>query len=170
MSSLPAWVLLAISLATNDEPVTLDRVISAADAVNHSVLNAEEIESAFRALTSVGLITPGGAQVALTLKGEALTKAAQLDAAEPGSWMSQLNILEKMILQLPSIPLTEQQESRLPSKADAESAIQAYIAKGHVVGPSELHALQERLIAKAAAQQPLGQKVVAAITRLLRGQ
>ena len=173
MNSLNAWVLLSISLAARDKRATLDLVVGAADAVNHSVLTPEEIQSAFRALTSKGLIAPDGNLVSLTPSGSQLLNTVLSGKLEGGPWMTQVSALIEPLAKLPAAPLPQDQESSLPTSEEAETAVRTYLGRAQQtmgVSADALHAIQAKLVAQATTPRPLVQRLVASLSRLLGRQ
>lgn len=51
------WLLIAIYYAARNKATTLDNVIAAADAINHAILNFEELSSGLVRLQEHGFIT-----------------------------------------------------------------------------------------------------------------
>src|SRR5439155_4967044 len=72
---LDAWVFVAIADAM-DEPISrLANVLGSADAYNHDIPRAREIEHAVRDLSRAGLVQADGLSPMLTSKGRGMWNA-----------------------------------------------------------------------------------------------
>jgi hypothetical protein len=63
-----AWLLLAISLAGQPGPATLEKIIAAGDRINFAIFKPDELESGLVRLTEAGYITEKAGSFSLTDK------------------------------------------------------------------------------------------------------
>ena len=63
-----AWLLLAISLASQRAPATLESIIAAGDVINFAIFNPDELESGLVRLTEAGYIVDNEGSFSLTEK------------------------------------------------------------------------------------------------------
>lgn len=76
-ATVASWVLLALGSTAREGDVPLDRVIGAADAINHAVLLHGELELAVQILEANGLISASGTTLRLTEAGRSELKLAE---------------------------------------------------------------------------------------------
>ena len=63
-----AWLLLAVSFASQRGPATIETIIAAGDGINFSIFKADELESGLVRLTESGYITNSAGSFSLTEK------------------------------------------------------------------------------------------------------
>ncbi|MCU0975952.1 MAG: hypothetical protein MUC71_06505 [Steroidobacteraceae bacterium] len=97
------WFLTALGRCAAAGPCALSEVIAAADAIDHSVMNFEEVSSAMVRLERHGLITVDAAPLRLgcTDKARALLASAQDAHADP---LEACRALEKALGARPWMP------------------------------------------------------------------
>ncbi|HEX6873992.1 MAG TPA: hypothetical protein VF163_23065 [Micromonosporaceae bacterium] len=104
-----AWVLAAIMMTAGDEGAALSRVVAAADAINHAILMAEEVEPAVRRLLGVGLIAVLDRRYHLTGAGRILAEQCR---------GGMLDLVDDLLGRLALIPVREQVWSLEPGELD----------------------------------------------------
>ncbi len=72
-----AWLLLAIGLASETGPATLETIIAAGDRINFAIFTADELESGLVRLRDAGYIVGGVSSFALTEKSKTLSESLQ---------------------------------------------------------------------------------------------
>lgn len=72
-----AWLFLAIGYANEKGESSLARVIGVADAIQHSVLNWEEVDGGLFRLGAAGYVIVRGGKVSLTQQGRTVLEGLQ---------------------------------------------------------------------------------------------
>lgn len=91
-ATVASWVLLAVG-AMNGTNALLDRVIAAADSINHAVLLHGELELAVQILEGSGLVSASGSTLRLTDAGRSELKLAESRYWDE-SWIKLRNRIE----------------------------------------------------------------------------
>ena len=75
-----SWIFLALAMASDESPTTLNGIIGVADGINHAIPTHKELQNAFGWLSKQGLISKKGKKYQLTNKGLALYKEASAES------------------------------------------------------------------------------------------
>jgi hypothetical protein len=67
-----SWILLAIDMVAQTAPASLDKIIGAADALNHAIPLHTELQTAIGWLIQESLVTQQGKDYGLTSRGKDL--------------------------------------------------------------------------------------------------
>ena len=74
-----AWLLLAIGVASESGPATLEKVIAAGDRINFAIFKVDELESGLVRLAQAGYIVGNAGSFSLTDKVKAHAELFQAD-------------------------------------------------------------------------------------------
>src|ERR1700733_428399 len=82
-ATMYSWILLSIELASGKSPAPLERIIAAADALNHAIPTQKEINEAIGWLMQKGFISEQEKKYNLTEQGRDLLIEIHLQAPKP---------------------------------------------------------------------------------------
>jgi hypothetical protein len=118
-ATVAAWVLLAMSATARSGDAPLDRVLAAADMINHAVLTRSELDLAVQILEGSGLVTAQGTTLRLTDAGR-----SELKISDSTSWHEALTKLRN---RLEMLGITERSDWRIRT-AEFNAAVESYLA------------------------------------------
>jgi dsDNA-binding SOS-regulon protein len=164
---LAAWLLLSVGIAASRGPATLEDVVATADAIDHTVPTADELSTWIAKLIRDDLISFEGLRYSLTSKGTDFCNRA--GAGQGAPWIDQLRSLGDRLPSEVSTKLQSQNIQSRPSKEEAASAINGYLARHKELLATANMIASSRLLERAR-RPPLERRFMAWVSKLVGRQ